>query len=385
MTKSVYLDNAATSYPKPPEVISNINRYFTDIGTSPGRGGYRMGLEAGRELLKGREAVANFFNCPDPANIIFTMNITYAINFVLKGVLKKGDHVISSSMEHNSVARPLESLKKSGVINYTVVKASIDGIIDPDDIRKSITPQTRMIVLNHASNVFGTIQPAKEIGKIAREHGLLFLLDTAQTAGSIPIDMDKLNINFLAFTGHKGLFGPPGIGGLCINNDSIDLIEPHILGGTGSQSHLLQQPSSLPDKLESGTPNTPGIMGLTAGIDFINNIGIEQIKKHEQNLLRIFVEGMAELKEVELYCIKDLSNMTPCVSLNVKGLDGGQLSFLLDQSYGIMTRSGLHCAPWAHKTIGTFPQGTVRFSFGWFNTIEEIEYTINAIKEIIYD
>ena len=383
--RQVYFDNAATSCPKPPTVIQAINEYFNTIGVSPGRGGYRLGLEAGRKLLAAREVIADFFNCLDPAKVVFTLNITYAINFVLRGVLKKGNHVVTSSLEHNSVARPLEALKKSGIIDYTAVKADGDGFINPDKIRKAIKTNTRLIVLNHASNVFGALQPAEEIGRIAGEHGLLYLLDTAQTAGSMPIDMQRLNVNFLAFTGHKGLFGPPGIGGLCIDMDEETILEPLILGGTGSKSHLLEQPEAFPDRLESGTPNTPGIMGLTAGIEFIQRTGLEKIRQHEMDLLKHFIAGCNDLPEIEIYGARDLSRQTPCVSLNMKNMDGGQLSFILDHVYGIMTRSGLHCAPWAHETMGTFPEGAVRFSFGWFNTLEEINYTLTALKEIIND
>ncbi|KUO49746.1 MAG: cysteine desulfurase [Desulfitibacter sp. BRH_c19] len=383
--RQIYLDNAATSYPKPPSVVKAINEYFSEIGVSPGRGGYRLGLDAGRKLLIARETIGNFFNCDDPSMVVFTMNITYAINLVIRGVLKEGDHVITSSLEHNSVARPLEALKQSGIIDYTIVQANEEGFVNPDHIRKSIRKNTKLIVLNHASNVFGGLQPAEEIGQIATQHGLLYLLDTAQTAGSILIDMKKLGVNFLAFTGHKGLFGPPGIGGLCIDMKETNKLEPIILGGTGSKSHLLEQPVAFPDRLESGTPNTPGIMGLTAGIEFINKIGLDKIKKHESDLLSKFLDGCSQLPEIKIYGAKDLSMQTPCVSLNINEIDGGQLSFILDQVYGIMTRSGLHCSPWAHQTMGTFPEGTVRFSFGWFNTLEEIEYTINALKEIIND
>jgi cysteine desulfurase/selenocysteine lyase len=384
----IYLDNAATSFPKPPQVINAINQYFTGIGASPGRGGYRLGLEAGRQLIIARDTIARFFNCKNPANVIFTMNITYALNFILRGVLKEGDHVITTSLEHNSVARPLETLKSSGIIDYTVIKATASGCIEPEHIKRAILPKTRMIIINHSSNVIGKIQPIFEIGKIAEEHGILFALDTAQTAGSIAIDMQKNKVDFLAFTGHKGLYGPPGVGGLCIRDKASSYIKPLILGGTGSKSHLLEQPADFPDKLESGTPNTPGIMGLTEGVNFINQTGLETIRKHEQKLLKRFIEGCLELKDLKLYCISDLSeiaNMTPCVSLNIMGIDGGQLSFILDQNFGIMTRSGLHCAPWAHQTIGTFPEGTVRFSFGWFNTIEEVDLALNALREIIYD
>ena len=383
--QQVYLDNAATSYPKPPSVVEAIKEYFSEIGVSPGRGGYRLGLEAGRKLLLARETVGSFFNCEDPSRVVFTMNITYAINFVIRGVLKEGDHIITSSLEHNSVARPLEALKKSGMIDYTMVKADGEGFINPDDIRRSIRKNTKLIVLNHASNAFGTLQPAEDIGQIAIQHGLLYLLDTAQTAGSISIDMKRLGVNFLAFTGHKGLFGPPGIGGLCLDMKASNNLEPIILGGTGSKSHLLEQPEAFPDRLESGTQNTPGIMGLTAGIDYINKVGLDKIKKHEADLLSLFLDGCRQLPEIKIYGAKNISRQTPCVSLNIKELDGGQLSFILDQNYGIMTRSGLHCSPWAHQTMETFPEGTVRFSFGWFNTLEEIEYTINALNEIIND
>jgi cysteine desulfurase family protein len=383
--QKIYLDNAATSFPKPPSVLEAINEYFSDIGASPSRGNYSLGLLANREIFNARELLSKFFNCDNSANVIFTMNITHALNLVLFSTLNAGDHVITSGLEHNSVARPLEALKNNSGIKYTIVNPSDEGFVDPYDIKKAITPKTRMIALTHASNVFGTVQPAQEIGEIAHEYNLLYLLDTAQTAGFLPIDMKALHINYLAFTGHKSLLGPPGIGGVCLDSKATKQIRFGPLGGTGSKSHLLTQPIDLPDRLEAGTPNTPGIMGLKASIDFILETGIEVIRDHKVRLLNNFLAGCKELNKVKLYCANDIKRQTACISLNIQNLDGGHLSYILDKNYGIMTRSGLHCSPLAHQSIGTFPEGTVRFSFGWFNTEDEVSATLNALKDIIYN
>lgn len=380
--KRVYFDNAATSFPKPKEVIQAMQRYMQEIGVSPGRGSYELGLEAGRVLYKTRLKFKEIFNSPLEENIIFTPNITYALNFALMGILRPGDHVITTSMEHNSVLRPLRYLQKAIGIEVTVVKGDALGNIDPEDIKKSIRKNTRVIVFTHASNVTGGIIPVEDICKLKENTDAFFIMDGAQTAGVIDIDFEKLNLDFLCFTGHKSLYGPPGTGGMVISERACLQISPIIHGGTGSRSHLEYQPDFMPDKLEAGTPNTVGIAGISAALDFINEQGIENIRKHEICLTKKFLEGLREIPKIKVYGCDDSDKRVSTVSLTIQGLDLGEAAYRLDREYGIMVRSGLHCAPLAHKTIGTYSEGTLRFSFGYFNTLEEISYGLLAIKNI---
>ncbi len=378
----VYLDNSATSWPKPEGVIEAIRKAIEKYGANPGRSGHKLAIEAARIIYEAREALAELFGLEDPERIILTKNVTEALNLVLYGFLKPGDHVITSSMEHNSVMRPLRDLERKG-IEVTQIRASDKGEIDPQEVLKNIRKNTKLVVLVHISNVTGTIMPVEEILKIAKDHGIPLLLDAAQSAGTIPINLKELPVDLLAFTGHKGLFGPQGTGGLVINTKGLEeKIEPLMRGGTGSKSEEEEQPEFLPDKYESGTPNTPGIAGLGEGVRFILKEGINRIMEKKEKLTLKLLEGLKEIKGVKLYGPLDPKKQIGIVSFNLEGKSPSELSHLLDEKYNILSRPGLHCAPSAHKTIGTFPFGTVRLSIGYFNTEEEIEYTLRAIKDL---
>ena len=376
----VYFDNAATSYPKPPSVYEAINFTLQHVGANPGRGEHSLSQSANRIIFKARETIAEFFNIPNSRNIVFTSNGTEAINLALKGFLKPGDHGIISSMEHNSVVRPLNSLKNDGV-NVTIVQCDKEGKLNPDYVFKEIKENTRLIVLTHASNVTGTILPVEEIGEIAAKKGIPLLVDAAQTAGTIPIDVVRNNISLLACPGHKSLLGPQGTGFLYIC-EGFNL-KPLIEGGTGSNSELSEQPDFLPDRFQSGTLNTPGIAGLKAGIEFINKKSIQTIKEHEDMLSKTFINKLKEINRVRIYGPLSIKEKTAVVSFNIKGKDSADIATALDEKYQIMVRVGLHCSPHAHKTIGTFPDGTIRVSFSIFNTVHEIDYFIDSLKVIL--
>lgn len=379
MGKTIYLDNAATTWPKPEPVYRVIDNFNRNIGANPGRGSSSKTLQAASVLLDTREALAKLFNVSDISRVVFTRNITEAINTVLKGYLKPGDHVITSSMEHNAVARPLHALGNAGV-ETTYVICTPDGSLDPADLEKNWKENTQMVCLNAVSNVTGTIQPLKEVGEICRERGAVFLVDSAQGAGSIPLDVLEQNIDVLSFTGHKGLFGPQGTGGFYLR-PGLE-IRPLIEGGTGSLSAETWQPDFLPDKFESGTPNTPGIAGLGAGVDFIQKTGLTAIRQHEKILTEMMIDGLQDIPGVTIYGPADSSRQISVLSFNLAGLECGEVSFLLENNFGIITRSGMHCAPLAHKTIGTFNQGTCRVSSSYFTTREEIEIFLEAIFKI---
>lgn len=377
--KTIYLDNAATTYPKPEAVYQAVDRYSRELGGNPGRGSSRRTLESGALLLEAREELARLFNIKDAVNIAFMQNVTAALNTALKGFLKQGDHVITSSMEHNAVARPLTTMARRGV-EWTQVQCDPEGCLDPDNVKKAIRPNTRMICLLHASNLTGTIMPLREIGQIARQYGIAFLVDAAQSAGILPIDVEEQGIDMLAFTGHKGLLGPQGTGGLYVRPGII--LEPLIEGGTGSLSEELDQPLFMPDRLESGTQNGPGIAGLLAGVRFIKEVGMDNIRRHEQKLTRCLLDGLKEIPGVTVYGPDDETKRTAVVAFNIEGIDCGEVSLQLDYRYGIVTRSGLHCAPLAHRTIGTLEQGACRISPGYFNTIEDVELAVRAVREL---
>lgn len=375
----IYLDNAATSYPKPEEVYEAVMYNMKSSGANPGRSGHQLALEAGRGIFRTRELIADLFNIDNPMQIIFTSNATDSLNLAIKGVLKKGDHVVTSSMEHNSVLRPITTLEKIGVEN-TIIQCNSDGSLTPEDIKAAIKNNTKMIVLTHASNVVGTLMPIEEVGKIAKEAGLLFLVDASQTAGVYDIDVKKMNIDLLALPGHKSLLGPQGTGILYIR-EGIDVA--HFKeGGTGSKSEELTQPEMMPDRYESGTPNTPGIVGLGAGIEFILKEGLDKIRNHEKELTKYFIEELKKIEMVKVYGPKDADRQGAVVSINIGDEDSSEIAFILDKVFNIAVRSGLHCAPMAHKTIGSFEQGTVRFSIGYFNTKEDIDKAIEAIVDI---
>jgi cysteine desulfurase family protein len=377
----IYFDNAATSWPKPPETIAAMQNYMQNIGGSPGRSGHRLSVEAARIVFDTREKLAMLFNVSDPLHIVLTKNATEALNIAIFGFLKPGDHVITSGMEHNSVMRPLRAMEARGV-DVTVISCDREGLIDPEQIVRAIRKKTKAIFITHASNVTGTVMPVTDIGRVAREHGLIFCVDAAQTAGCYPIDVAEMNIDLMAFTGHKSLFGPSGTGGLYIHEGLEKIIEPICVGGTGSRSEVEEQPDFLPDRFEAGTPNIAGIAGLKAGIEFVLSNGINQIKVKEENLVKMFIDGVRDLPGIILYGQTSTDRRIPVVSFNIAGMDPGTVALELDERFNIMLRSGLHCAPCAHKTIRTYPSGTVRFSFSYFNTKEQIIESIEALKQI---
>ncbi|HZX46526.1 MAG TPA: aminotransferase class V-fold PLP-dependent enzyme [Clostridia bacterium] len=375
----IYLDNAATSFPKPERVYVEMDKCMRQYCANPGRSGHRLALEAGRAIYRTRERLCRLFNIESPMQVVFTSNATEALNLGIKGLLKEGDHVVTTSMEHNSVARPLTVLKAKGV-RVTYVRCDSKGYLNPKDIERAIKKNTALIVITHASNVTGTLMPVKEVGCIAKEKGIPFMLDAAQTAGIYDIDVRDMNIDILAFPGHKGLMGPQGTGGLYIS-ESLDVLQMKE-GGTGSRSEELDQPTMVPDRYESGTPNTAGIVGLGEGVAFILEKGTAAIREHEEELTGMLLQGLEQIKGVKIYGPADPRLQAGVVSINIGDGDSGEISYILDRSYGIATRSGLHCSPLAHRTIGTFDQGTVRFSIGYFNTREDIEAAVRAVEEI---
>jgi cysteine desulfurase family protein len=378
----IYFDNAATSWPKPPEVKKAMVKFMEEIGANPGRSGHLLSIEAARILYETREAFSALFRVKDPSRIVFTLNATESINLALKGLLRPGDHIITSSMEHNSVMRPLRYLEKKGV-ELSILPCSSNGTLNPQDAERKIQSNTKMIILNHASNVTGTLLPIKEVGLIARNHNLLFLVDAAQTAGAYPIDMETEKIDLLAFTGHKSLYGPQGTGGLVIS-ERIEEKEmtPLKQGGTGSRSEFEEQPDFLPDRFESGTPNGVGIAGLLAGIQFVLEKGTEHIRQYESNLIEKLIKGLEEIPRIKLYGSENKEERIATLSFNIAQLSPSNVSFYLEKEFGILCRPGLHCAPSAHKTMGTFPEGTVRFSLSYFNTEEEVDRAIDALNSI---
>lgn len=378
----IYFDNTATSFPKPPCVAEAMAKFLNEIGANPGRSGHRLAIESGRIVYRAREAVAELFQVADPLRIVFTANVTEALNLALHGLLKPGDHVITSSMEHNSMMRPLRCLEQEGV-ELTVVPCSAQGVLDPQNIESAIRSNTVMIALNHASNVVGTILPVAEVGGIARQHDLLLLVDAAQTAGVLPIDMEKDGIDLLGFTGHKSFYGPMGTGGLIIGERvDIEKFEPIKCGGTGSRSEFEQQPEFLPDKFESGTPNAVGLAGLNASLRWMLERGIDQIRSHEIQLTRRLLEELTSIAGVKVYGGLDAEKQIATVSFNILGKEPSEIGLRLDEEFGILCRVGLHCSPASHKTIGTFPTGTVRFGLGFFNTINEVDFAITAIQQL---
>jgi len=375
----IYFDNAATSWPKPPAVRAALEEYFGEAGGNPGRSGHRMSVAAARIVENAREALADLFNAADPSRIIFTSNATHALNVALHGLLQPGDHVVTTSMEHNSVMRPLRYFERSG-IEVSVVDCALDGRIGPEAVRRAFRPDTRLLVTTHASNVAGALNPIEDLAVLAGEAKIPYLIDAAQTAGAVPIDVQSLGIDLLAFTGHKGLLGLTGTGGLYIR-EGLALM-PLMRGGTGSDSAHETQPEFLPDAHESGTLNLAGIAGLGAAGRFLLEIGVENVRTHEQRLVAQFLAGASEIPGLRLYGPKDVALQCGLVSFNIEGAVPSEVGLILDQSFGIMARTGLHCAPSAHRTLGTFPTGTVRFSFGWFNTPAEVKTALEALRQI---
>lgn len=380
--KYIYLDNGATSFPKAPGVAENISNYITNLGCSVNRGAYSNSYTVESVVFETRELLCQLFNFDKPENVVFTKNITESLNVLIKGLLKSGDHVIVSSMEHNAVMRPLMSLKSKGV-EFSRVQCNKTGELNPDHIKPLIKNTTKAVIMTNASNVCGTILPLEQVGQICKEKGLFFIIDCAQTAGFCEINFEKLSAHALAFTGHKSLLGPQGTGGFLISDELIPYVSPLIEGGTGSLSEHEMQPDYMPDKYEGGTPNTCGIFGLNTSLKYILETGIKNIRRKELKLVELFIGEIKNIKEAKLIGLESMENRTAVVSLDFFPYDNAIISHLLSKNYNIMTRCGLHCAPSAHKTLKTFPQGTVRFSFSHFNTIEEIQYAINSIKECL--
>ena len=391
--EKIYLDNGATSFPKPAEVAHAVFDYMTKCGTNINRGGYEAAYDLEGTVFETREILAEMFGGSDCKNVVFTKNVTESLNVVLKGFLKPGDHILCSSMEHNAVMRPLVQLEKTGVA-FDRIPGNENGELILDAVEGMIRPETKAIVMTHSSNICGTINPLTEVGAICRKHGLRFIVDSAQSAGVIPIDMKEMNIDALCFTGHKSLLGPQGIGGFIITEDMISLIDPILSGGTGSISHTEEIPDFMPDRFEPGTMNLPGIVGLNASLNWIRAKGLEAITEHELTLTQRFIDGLIPLEEEGRIRICGLRNCfresdgkripvrTAVVSIQTLKVDCADAAFRLDFEYGLETRVGLHCAPNAHKTLGTFPTGTIRFSFGNFNTESEIDAALRAITEI---
>ena len=375
----IYFDNAATTLPKSPEVLEAIARSFTDYGANPGRGAYKMAMDTSRLIYKTRETIASFFGISDCRNIVFTRNTTESVNLAIKGILRPGDHVLYSSLEHNAVWRPIKALEKKGV-SCDSFMVNAKGEIDLDDLKTKIRANTKLIVCIHGSNVLGCILDIAAIGAIAKKHNICFLVDAAQTAGALPIYPEKMGIDLLAFPGHKGLYGPMGIGGLYVREGlSLATLQE---GGTGSNSLEPEQPEMMPDRLESGTVNTPGIAGLGAGIGFLDAISLEKILCHEQMLTKYLYEELAQIPNVILYGPEGNENRLLVVSFNIAGKDSNEVGWALGQDYDISVRAGYHCAPLAHKTMGTLEQGAVRISFGIYNQPWEVEKCIAAIHKL---
>jgi len=378
----IYLDNAATSWPKPPEVAAAMADFMERTGANPGRSGHRMSIEAARIVYETRELVTQFFNAPDPQRVVFGLNVTEALNLALHGLLRPGDHAITSGMEHNSMMRPLRHLEEQGV-EITVVPCSPQGILNPADVEAAIRANTVLLAINHASNVTGTLLPVSEIGCIARAHNLLLLTDEAQTAGAYPVDMQADHIDLLAFTGHKSLYGPMGTGGLIIGERvDIQRMRPLKQGGTGSRSERESQPEFTPDRYESGTPNAVGLAGLAASIRWLQTRGIEPIRAHEVALCQHLLKGLSAIPGVTVYGPLDAEDQTATVSFTIEHMLPSEVGLRLDDEFGILCRVGLHCAPSAHRTIGTFPEGTIRFSLGTFNTISDVDRALNAVSHL---
>lgn len=378
--KYVYLDNGATSFPKAPGVAESISDYILNVGTNVNRGAYSSSYKAENIVYETRELICELFNFNKPENVIFTKNITESMNVLIKGLLKENSHVIVSSMEHNAVMRPLNSLNNK--VEFTKITCNELGELNIEDIERSIRANTKAIIMTHASNVCGTILDLEKVGQICKKHNLFFIIDSAQTAGFLNLDMQKLNADAIGFTGHKSLLGPQGIGGFVINDKINKEMDTLIEGGTGSLSDTEIQPEYMPDKFEAGTLNIPGIYGLNASIKYLLNFGVKNIRELEVNLLDKFLEDVLNINNIKIIGKKTTDDRTGILSIDFIDNDNGLIAHELSKTYGIMTRSGLHCAPSAHKTLGTFPNGTVRFAVSHFTTMEEIDYTINCINKL---
>lgn len=377
----IYFDNGSTSFPKAPGVAEAVGEFLQNGAFNINRGNYQEAYDLEEKVLETREMLLSLFHAEKHAEVIFTPGITYSLNYFIKGFLKPGSHVLVSGMEHNAVVRPLKQLEEEG-IEWEIVAADGKGKVKAADFAGAIKENTRAVIVNHASNVCGTVAPIREIGKICREKGVVFVVDTAQSAGTLDIDFENDFIDFLAFTGHKGLLGPQGIGGFLIRKELAERITPLIAGGTGSISDQLEMPAFLPDRFESGTMNLPGIIGLHAALKYLQEKGIEKIHEKKMELTAYFLNQVKEFSEIRIVGIPENEGRVAVVSLDFLGRDNGMVAFDLEDMYGIMTRVGLHCAPVAHQMLGTYPQGTVRFAFSTWNTQKEIDACIRAFHDM---
>ena len=395
--QQIYLDNASTTFPKPPEVAEAVYEYMTGVGSNIGRGGYASAYAAEEAVFNMRQLLCDFFGGEDAKNVVFTKNVTEALNVIIRGLLEKGEHVLVSAMEHNAVMRPLQLLGReleageeapADAISFSRIPCDSEGNLELEALPKLVQQRTKAVIMTHASNVCGTLLPIDKVGDFCKQRGLLFIVDSAQSAGVFPINMQQLHIDALAFTGHKGLLGPQGIGGFVLREHMVTKLAPLIVGGTGSLSHTEKTPRFMPDKFEAGTLNLPGIMGLAAGVSWLKERGLASIRAHELALTEQLLAGLQGLEQQGLLRIvgrKDLKQRTSVVSIAGTQLDIAMLAHKLNVEYGIATRVGLHCAPNAHKTLGTYPTGTLRFSMGWHNTEAEIATALNAFKEVLRD
>ena len=392
--QNIYLDNASTSFPKPPEVAQAMYQYMTESGTNINRGTSPNAYAIEDAVFETRQLLCDFFHAEDAKNVVFTKNITEALNVLIKGYLCPGDHVLVSSLEHNAVMRPLQQIGEellgnetdSFTITFSRIGVDSEGCLLLHKLEKLIRPNTKAVIMTHASNVCGTIMPIAEVGAFCHKHNLKFIVDCAQSAGIIPIDMQAMHIDALAFTGHKGLLGPQGIGGFILREDMVHCVSPFILGGTGSMSHTEKQPAFMPDKFEAGTPNIPGIIGLGAALRWLNKTGIDKLHQKEMQLTQKFLNNLLALefnKRLHIIGRHSINGRIGVISIATNKCDIADLAYNLAQHYGIATRVGLHCAPAAHKALGTYPTGTLRFSFGWNNTEQDVKYAIKALNALI--
>src|SRR3989338_6109315 len=379
MPSEVYLDNAATSFPKPESVYLAADRFLRHIGTSPARGSYPKAQESQRILIQLRSKLSQLLGIREPSNLILTNNATDSLNLALKGYLKEGDHVVTTNLEHNAVIRPLWALRKTRNLDVTVVNSNLEGEINPDDILKAVTPKTKLIACVHASNVLGTIQPIREIAQKTRELGIPLLVDGSQTTGALPVNIEELGIDMFAFTGHKSLLGLTGTGGLFVR-ENLDL-QPLREGGNGTHSNSLEQPTVRPERYESGTPNMVGLAGLLAGVEYLLEHDVSQIRQHELELNTLLMARLSDIAGVRIYGPK-ADNKVGITSISLDNLDTAELGQMLGKKFGVMVRTGIHCSPLIHQTIGTKDQGTIRFSLGWANTREDIDTAVQAVSEI---
>ena len=380
--KYIYLDNASTTFPKAPNVANAMSDYLTNYGININRGSYALAYDVEDIIYTTRQRLNNVFNGHDPSHVTFTQNVTMSLNMVIKGLLKAGDHILVSSMEHNAVMRPLTQLLDKG-ITFDIISCDVTGSIQLESIETLIRPNTVAMIINHASNVCGTVQPIESIGAICKAHNLHFIVDAAQTAGVIPINVKACHIDALCFTGHKGLLGPQGIGGIILTKEIAQILTPLIAGGTGSFSHLETMPTHMPDAFEAGTLNLPGIIGLNEGLSYIESVGMKNLHNHELALTKTFLEGLRSITGINIIGKQDIQDRTAVVSITIDGMDPASIAYELESTYHIMTRVGLHCAPRAHQTLGTYPEGTVRFSFGYANTLEEVDMALSALHTIL--